>query len=211
MRMLCWRCSYNPLHPIDIKDSQECLCSYHTDIIYSFSSEGDNRYTVSYLLCRSRRTFPYQWRSSIYTMQHKNPESSKRCFHCISDDHFDVKPALMNTWQLKLLKEWFHLTWMHSSTVCWTIFFLNSHPENRVTLNQGFTTLASLGATSESCHCSQGDAGFQDKLRGICISRERPSGSQCLLCNQGAVLPTNIIKACTQNISFAANTFTFSS
>lgn len=77
-------------------------------------------------------------------------------------------------------------------------------------VNQGFTTLA-LRARFETCQCSQGDAGFQDKLRGICISRERPSGSQCLLCNQGAVLTTNISKDCTQNISFAASVFTFSS
>lgn len=83
--------------------------------------------------------------------------------------------------------------------------------EHSDTVNQGFTALASLKATFETCQGSQGDAGFQDKLRGICISRERPSGSQCLLCNRGAVLPTNITKDCTQNLSFAASIFTFSS
>lgn len=79
------------------------------------------------------------------------------------------------------------------------------------TVNQRFTTLAALRATFETCQYSQDDAGFQDKLRGICISRERPSGSQCLLCSQGAVLTTNIIKYCTQSISFSASIFTFSS
>lgn len=147
-------------------------------------------------------------------MEHKNPESSKRCFHWISDYHFDVKPALMNTWQLKLLKELFHLTWMHSTTVYWMILFLNSQPKNIVTpVNhnlKGFTTLAAFRTTFETCQSSQGDAGFQDKLRRICISRERPSGRKCLHCNQGAVLTTNIIKACTQHISFAASIFTFS-
>lgn len=134
MRMLCWICSYRPLHPIYMKDFQECPCSYHTDTPHSFSSKGDQRNVVSYLPCRSMKAVVYQWRSGIYTMQHKNPESCKRCFHCISDYHFDVKSALMNTWQLNLLKEWFDLTWMHSTTVCWMIFFLNSQPKNIATL-----------------------------------------------------------------------------
>lgn len=67
-------------------------------------------------------------------------------------------------------------------------------------VNQGFATFATLRTMFETCQCTQGDIGFKNKLRGIYISRERPSASQYLLCSQRAVLTTNISKYCTQTI-----------
>lgn len=108
----------------------------------SFSSKEDQRNAVSYLQCRSRKTFLYQWRSGIFTMQHKNPESYKRCFHCISDYHSDVKLSLMNTWQPNLSKEWFDFD-MNAFNCC----LLNDIPLKQPakgysdTVNQGFAAL----------------------------------------------------------------------